>query len=184
MWLMTLFPYRHPKGSKLSLPPAKPQLADVSQFILRPFLLHCHLTSFLVYLHIPPPPNSFPLFIQEAFCCRQAMCHQSEDRLQLCHPNKPSNLCYVDPPLPEIMSALLLCPFEFSEVLAVCWFFCICSFYILFFSVNAWNWVLSAGTSLCLRGHCPACSIHRWANVLRPIWREGTILLCTGILKY
>lgn len=46
------------------------------------------------------------------------MCHQS-DRLQLCHPNKPSDLCYVDSPLPEIMSALLLCPFEFSEVLAV-----------------------------------------------------------------
>lgn len=70
------------------------------------------------------------------------MCHQY-DRLQLCHPNKPSDPCYVDSPLPKITSALLLCPFEFLEVLAVCWFFCICSFCTLFFSVNAWNWVLS-----------------------------------------
>lgn len=112
------------------------------------------------------------------------MCHLSEDRLRLCHPNKPSDLCYVDSPLPKIMSALLLCPFEFSEVLTVCWFFCICSFCTLVFSVNAWNWVLSAGTSLCLRGHCRACSIHRWTGVFRPFWREGTIPLCTGILKY
>lgn len=59
------------------------------------------------------------------------MYHQSEDRLQLCHPNKPSDLCYVDAPLPEIMLALL-CPFEFS-ILAVCWFFCICSFCTLVF---------------------------------------------------
>lgn len=65
------------------------------------------------------------------------MCHQSEDRLQLCHPNKPSDLCYIDASLPEIMSTLLLCPFEFSKVLAVCWFFCICSFCTLVFSANA-----------------------------------------------
>lgn len=126
----------------------------MSQFILRLFLLHGHLTSFLVYPHI----DFLLLFVQEAFCYRQAMCHQSEDRLQLCHPNKPSDLCNVNAPLPEIMSALLLCPFEFSKVLAVCWFFCICSFCALVFSANAWNWVLSAGTSLCLRGHCPSTS--------------------------
>lgn len=61
-------------------------------------------------------------------------------------------------PLDAGSCAYGLCAFEFSEVLAVCWFISIFSFAHIF-SVNAWNWVLSAGTSLVSK-KAPLSSFH------------------------
>lgn len=113
------------------------------------------------------------------------MCGLSEDRLWLCPPDKPSDLICVDSPLPEIMSAFLLCPFEFSEVLDVCWVFYIRSFCTLIFSVNAWNWVLRAGTSLVSKGTLSSLLHPQVEEVcLDPSREKAEFHFALGSLKY